>query len=467
MNQHDNTVADRRNFLRAGAQLAGTAVVAAPLQALLARAAAGATVRFDYGELMPTNDAATGLPLLKLPSGFSYLSFGWTGDPLTDGTPTPQAHDGMAVVDAIGSRIVLIRNHERTGVGNAFGEEAVTYDPYAPAGTTTLIFNSATGELEKSWASLSGTLRNCAGGPTPWKSWLSCEETVAGPENGGRLPNQETMQYEREHGWIFEVPANRRAKPVALRDMGRFVHEAVAVDPVTKVVYETEDRSPAGFYRFLPNRPGQLERGGRLEMLKVPGRVSMIRRVPADATFDVEWVPIEDPTRAHAPGTRDEGGVFAQGKEQGASSFKRLEGCWYHGGLIYFVSTDGGDAGMGQVWSYDPKAERLRLVFESPGAEVLNYPDNLTASPRGGLLICEDGDGATQRLHGLTVDGRIFPFAENHIRLDGRRNGISGDFRDQEWAGASFSTDGKWLFVNIQSPGITFAITGPWQSGSL
>jgi hypothetical protein len=223
----------------------------------------------------------------------------------------------------------------------------------------------------------------------------------------------------------------------------------------------------AGFYRFLPTTPGTLHLGGKLQMLKIAGRDDLGSGVPPDQVFDVEWVEIEDPTQAHSSAEQKGDGVYAQGKQAGASTFKRLEGCWHHKGLVYFSSTDGGDAKQGQVWVYSALTNQLRLVFESPGSEVLEAPDNLTVSPRGGILVCEDGVAAGQRMHGLSVDGRIFPFAENNVRLDGERNGIRGDFRDSEWAGCSFSSDGKWLFVNLQTPGITFAITGPWQQGLL
>jgi secreted PhoX family phosphatase len=158
--------------------------------------------------------------------------------------------------------------------------------------------------------------------------------------------------------------------------------------------------------------------------------------------------------------------VWAQGRAQGAATFSRLEGCWYgNDAKIYIVSTSGG-SGQGQIWEYDPRAESIRLLFQSPGADVLNAPDNITVSPRGGLVLCEDGSG-TEYLHGLTTDGEIFRFAQNNVKLNGERNGIVGDFTGSEWAGACYSPDGRWLFVNVQSPGITFAITGPWKSGAL
>ena len=108
----------------------------------------------------------------------------------------------------------------------------------------------------------------------------------------------------------------------------------------------------------------------------------------------------------------------------------------------------------------------LRLVFESPGADLLVMPDNLVVSPRGGLVLCEDG-GANPCMHGLTRDGKIVRFARNNTVLSGERSGIAGDFRSREFAGATFSPDGRWLFVNMQSPGITYAITGPWERGIL
>ena len=158
--------------------------------------------------------------------------------------------------------------------------------------------------------------------------------------------------------------------------------------------------------------------------------------------------------------------VFNQGLNQGGARFARLEGCRDGHGRIYIVSTSGGGpsaqvpGGQGQVWVYEPATETLSLLFQSPGAEVLNAPDNICVSPRGGLVLCEDGSGE-EFVHGLTVDGEIFPFIKNTVRLNGERNGLVGDFSGSEFAGACYSPDGDWLFVNIQSPGITFAISGP------
>ncbi|MEM6690520.1 MAG: alkaline phosphatase PhoX, partial [Planctomycetota bacterium] len=184
---------------------------------------------------------------------------------------------------------------------------------------------------------------------------------------------------------------------------------------------------------------------------------------------DVRWHTIPEPTRGNTLGLAkpDELGVFKQGKDLGGTSFARLEGCWSGDGLIYFDATSGGEAQAGQIWQYDPGKERLKLLFESPGKAVLNMPDNLCVNPRGGLVICEDGDYGgkeyPQRMHLLSQDGRLVPLAVNNMQLNGEK-GFSGDFRGREWAGATFSADGDWLFANIQTPGMTLAITGPWDS---
>jgi secreted PhoX family phosphatase len=251
--------------------------------------------------------------------------------------------------------------------------------------------------------------------------------------------------------------------------MGRFVHEAVAVDPSNSIVYETEDRGDAGLYRYVPSVPRALGAGGRLEMLAVDGRpgLDLRRGVRRGEEIPVSWVVIDDARRAHRdPGEADTQGVFSQGAAKGGARFARLEGAWFGEGRLVFTSTSGGEAQRGQVWQLDPERSRLTLLYESPGEAELDGPDNICVSPRGGLVICEDG-AREQFLRALTRNGRLFAFARNNLVLRGERNGIAGDFTDQEFAGACFSPDGEWLFVNIQTPGITFAITGPWRDGGI
>ncbi|MPZ87061.1 MAG: DUF839 domain-containing protein [Nitriliruptorales bacterium] len=390
-----------------------------------------------YGPLQP--DPAG---VLALPAGFSYIRFGETGEPLTDGTPTPAAHDGMAAFPGPDSDTVrLVRNHER-GFATPFATPA--YDATAGGGTTNLVFDIRRGELVAHHPSIAGTIRNCAGGPTPWGSWLTCEETF----DVGSQP----------HGYIFEVPstATGAVEPVPLTDMGRFVHEAVAVDPKTGIIYETEDRGSSGFYRFLPNQPGELAAGGQLQMLAIRGNPGYDTRTGQTVgdILHVEWVDIDEPNPT-GPGA-DTLDVFNQGRAQGGAAFARLEGAWHGNGSVFINATSGGDASLGQVWEYKPTGRaggQLILMFESPSQDLLQAPDNICVSPGGSLVVCEDG-GDTDFIRGVTRKGQIFDFGRN-------------DLNGSEFAGATFSPDGSTLFINIQSPGITFAITGPFDRGAL
>jgi secreted PhoX family phosphatase len=457
---------NRREFLRQSGEFLSATTVALSFQHLLSSQSLGigTSSTRGYGPLRPVKDETTGLNLLQLPEGFRYASFGWTGDELADGTKTPGVHDGMAVISAQGDRLILCRNHELKGNGRPFTSAERSYDPTAPGGCTNLVFDGKQGKWLKAFASISGTVKNCAGGPTPWGTWLTCEETIFGP---GDDDEGESLHYERDHGWIFEVPAEGVANPQPLKSMGRFVHEAIAIDPKTGIVYETEDSKKAGFYRFLPTTKQKLADGGKLQMLKAKDAPDLRKGSAIGQIYDVEWVDIPNPEQAHSAGKKDEAGVFEQGRKQGGTTFARLEGCWFGSERIYFNSTSGGKAEVGQVWEFHPGEQTLKLIFESPGPEVLEKPDNITVSPRGGIVLCEDGGLKPQRIHGLTPDGQLFTFAANNVELRGERNGFEGDYRDSEWAGATFSPDGQWLFANIQKPGITFAITGPWGEGSL
>lgn len=482
----------RRQFLRKSAMLGGSAFAASSLAGLvacndatllgpdgepvLARAPRGSG---GYGVLVPD---PRGLPFL-VPPGFKLRQISKAGEPMrrSGQGAVPNAFDGMATFPMANGNIRLIRNHEiRDGAATSVPFGSKPWDAKAGGGCTSLevAVDSVTGEptLVDEFVSLSGTCVNCAGGPTPWGSWLTCEETTEGV-SGGRL---------FEHGYIFEIPASATGEvdPTPLKAMGRLAHEAVAVDRNYGHVYETEDSGDiSGFYRFIPNVLGDLKQGGKLQMLALEGRpkYNTINRsvsnnaaaptnlaaapgVPVGVPLIAVWVDIDTPDPTPPTGVTS---VFAQGFAKGGARFARLEGCWWaNDGSTYFNATSGGAASAGQVWQYratDTNTGYLTLVYESPSTTVLDAPDNICVSPRGGLVICEDG-GGTQFLRGLTPQGQIFDFVRAASATDAT-----------EFAGATFSPDGRILFFNTQGStdrlgterGGTFAIWGPWEVGAL
>ncbi|HEX8249508.1 MAG TPA: alkaline phosphatase PhoX [Pyrinomonadaceae bacterium] len=422
-----------------------------------------------FGELVPTAAKNTGETFLALPRGFEYNIIGKTGSLMADNNKTPRAHDGMAAFK-VGGELRIVRNHEVSNGrvpkdGAAIG--ANPYDETVAGGTTTLVINPKTREITRDFVSLSGTLINCAGGRTPWGSWISCEETTLGQTVRTNSRGVKTGGYPKPHGYCFEVfaSANSSLTPVPLKAMGRFVHEAVAVDKKSGVVYLTEDYNPCGFYRFLPQRHRRLAAGGTLQMLKIKDKDNFDTRSgqKTGMSFVANWVTIGNPDPMEAD--VDELAVYKQGRAKGGAVFARLEGCYSDpkGRKIYFTSTSGGNNKGGQIWLYEATGRdegRLTLVFESPSRDILDMPDNICLQPKSELLfICEDsdyiGEGGTPNnfIRILTPAGKMADFAKN----------ITPNFIASEFAGTTFSKDGKILFFNLQAIGATFAVWGDWD----
>ncbi|MEV0319387.1 alkaline phosphatase PhoX [Streptomyces sp. NPDC050658] len=448
----------RREVLaRTGAAGMGIAFTGA-LSELFAGSAA-AQGKAGYGPLVP--DPAG---LLDLPEGFRYKVLSREGGELPSGEgKVPSNHDGMAAFRGKRGGVHLVRNHENRHNGKIGVPtiEGLTYDPAAKGGCTALALDRRNNVLDERVA-IAGTAVNCAGGPTPWGTWLTCEENE---DKAG------TNGYTKDHGFIFEVdPVDpRRTGAVPLTAMGRFQHEAIAVDPRRGVVYETEDafQKPFGlFYRFLPNKPeggrGSLRAGGRLQAMRVPGVPDLSAVQETGARFDhVEWVDVPDPLAAQTPIRLQDFGP------KGITHAQKLEGCYWGGSSVYFVSSFAhsaeGSAGdhFGQIWRYEPSKRRLTLVIVfGPSTDIQlpgESPDNICLAPSGGLMVCEDGDGA-QHVYGLTRGGEVYAMAANRQNIGTPDKPEWGEF-----AGVAFSPDHETMYVNCYNPGTTFAVTGPWD----
>ena len=437
------TATDRRRFL----SVTGSAFAALLASGCAARSGAIATspALAGYGPLVPDPDG-----LFDLPQGFSYRVISKLGDPMNDGLRVPDAADGMGCFDLGGGKLALVRNHELMPEKDPGGEIPFGYDridgKVMPGGTTTLVLDARTLEVEQQYRSLAGTIRNCAGGTTPWGTWLTCEEAVV----------PVTDRNEKSHGWVFEVPADagQLVNPPPLTAMGRFNHEAAAVDPKTGYVYMTEDRGDSLLYRFIPNVPGKLAQGGRLQALVMADGTTDSRNWEAAAVEvgvmkAVRWIDLDN---VEAP----EDDLRKRGAAAGAALFARGEGIHMGDGEMYFCCTNGGAAKLGQVFRLRPgKAggpDALTLFFESTSPDQFNYGDNLTVAANGHLIVCEDQytDVVDNHLRGITPQGQAYPLARLRVQT--------------EPAGACFSPDGRVMFVNFFSPTTTIAVTGPWQA---
>ncbi|MBP0016656.1 MAG: DUF839 domain-containing protein [Cyanobacteria bacterium SBLK] len=390
---------------------------------------------------------------LALPKGLKYRLLSREGDRMSDGYLTPGKFDGMAAFTMPDGNIALIRNHELMpdDLTEVTVNSSQKYDPSCKGGTTTLIVTPER-ELKEHFVSLAGTVRNCAGGATPWGSWISCEEHILTPSEN--IFNDPQIHVSRPHGYNFEVSSQAKepVSPEPLIAMGRFFHEAIAVDPQTNIIYQTEDRGDGLFYRFLPNEPENLKAGGVLEALKIkefPQAKTQLN-FPIDTSMGVEWVKIDE---VNPPSDT----IRQEGFAKGAAQFSRGEGICYDRGQFYFTCTNGGTAQNGQIWRYTPGTSpqdggEISLIVQPGDRQIMNFPDNIIMAPWGDLIVCEDGRGVNGLVK-VSADGRCDRFAKNI-------------YNGSELAGVCFSPDSKTMFVNIYSPGMTLAIwpeNGDWQ----
>ncbi|MBL9104905.1 MAG: DUF839 domain-containing protein [Myxococcales bacterium] len=419
---HDAGVLRRRKLLGVlgGAGLA--TVLGALGGARKARAA-------PYGALVADPDG-----VLDLPPGFHYRVLERWKDAMDDGHVVPNLPDGMACFPGQDGTVVLMRNHELL-VGDGPYEPGQAppevYDPMTMGCVTRVVLDAETFERRSSNLVLCGTVKNCAGGPSPW-GWLSCEETTTAG-----------------HGYVFACDPTTSVvePPLKIAAYGRCKHEAACVDPASNTAYLTEDQHDSALYRFVPDDPAA-PFVGRLQALCVVGHpMFAMSNLAQGDTLSITWVDLED--------TDPVGDTLrAEAQEKGAAIFDRGEGIAFADGEVYVIATSGGPIGRGQIFRLvdrpaGPTIEALVVVTDP---EVADQPDNICVAPWGELFFGEDGGGGNF-IRGVTRTGEVFTFAHNALTAG-------------EIAGVCFSPDGRALFANYWGSGITLVITGPFPSAA-
>lgn len=409
----------RRGLLKVAGGAAFASLVASFARPRPARAAG------NFGALVPDPDG-----ILDLPAGFGYRVLERHGDPMDDGHLVPALPDGMACFPGQGGTIILVRNHELVAENGPYpigSPPPEAYDPAAMGCVTRVVLDAQTFARISSNLVLCGTMKNCAGGPSPW-GWLTCEETTTAG-----------------HGYVFacDPMAASVQPPQRIAAYGRCKREAACVDPARNIAYLTEDQYDSAFYRFLPDDPAQ-PFVGRLQALRIVGIDAYdMNLMPRGSVLPIAWVDLDDPDPVGDT-------LRLEAQDKGAARFARGEGITFADGEIFMIATAGGPVGRGQIFRLidDPQTPTIEAMLVVDDPMLVDQPDNVTVAPWGDLYFGEDGGGGNY-IRGVTQDGQIFDFAHNVLN--------SGEF-----AGVCFSPDGRALFANLWGSGLTFVITGPF-----
>jgi len=416
---------------------------------------------FGFGKLVDSLSAASGNSILNqklkidaksimdLHPALNYQLISKAGSIMSDGFKVPGLADGMGSF-LVDDNIVLVRNHELVpwhgmdksafdkpssqikGLGNKH------YDKDSIGGTTNVIIDSSSKKVLSEYLSLSGTQQNCAGGVTPWGTWLSCEENID-KKDSKKTP----------HGYVFEIDPRKKEleKPIPLKAMGRFNHEAVAFDRFNNA-YLTEDRMDGLIYKFIPNRNKSLSSGSLLA-LQIEGQIDSRNwdslKIKKGEKYTASWVKIDD-------NDPDDDTMRYEGIQKGATPFARPEGIIQSNESVFICCTAGGPLKKGQIWkltSISPGKSVIELWYEVEDKNSINMPDNITVAPWGDLIVCED-NSKLNRLWGINSSGESYLIASNN-------------YTKSEFAGVCFSPLDNTMFVNIQGNGMTLLIDGNWN----
>jgi secreted PhoX family phosphatase len=424
----------RREFLKAGLTVAGGLALGPNFWERL-YAAPAQPGPSPYGPLQ-----AADINGLMLPAGFTSRVIARAGLPVV---PAPYIWpifpDGAACFPADDGGWNYVVNSETPSHG------ALPDGVQRLGGASAIHFN-AQGKITDAYRVLSGTRTNCAGGATPWGTWLSCEEFDDGDDGGSTA----------SAGRVWECDPTGKNKAIRRDALGAFEHEAAAVDPATHQVYLTEDKGDGRFYRFTPasfsGTPSDLD-AGTLAAAQLIG--------PADGPWNVAWDVIPDPSATE---------VQTRKQVAATTPFRGGEGCFHDDGIVYFTTK-----GDNKVWRFHVASQTMDILYDAAdppnqGDTVLSGVDNVVVSRSGDVFVAEDG--GNMEIVMITPDNVVAPV----LRATGPQHGLfENPLPDpagevplvSEITGPTFSPDGSRLYFSSQRGfvlGITYEVRGPFRA---